>query len=129
MGKSLTLDLKAKYIHAVSTLSDTNSSETVATLIHKTPWVRILLEHDAEECDSLFLEVEMSFPERVGEQESDSSGLIDILAEHLQYLQKLRDAGFQLSVISTGCIYCASKELKVTPEDNIFRVLIPPETD
>jgi hypothetical protein len=124
----MTLDLKEKYLQAASELKNADGPDDVTTLIYRTPWVRIPLEHDDEESNSLFLEVEMSFPERTGSKESDSSALIDKLAEHLQYLQKLRAAGFQLSVISTGCIYCASKELQGAPEDNLFNVLIPPET-
>ena len=126
---SLTVDLKTKYVEAASHLREKTGSDSVATLIYKTPWVRILLEHDVDECDSFFLEVEISFPEGAGQSDVDSSALIDKLTEHLQYLQKLRDVGFQLSVISTGCIYCASKELQTTPEDNLFSALVPPETD
>lgn len=125
----MTLDLKTKFVKATSLLSKKSGSDEVATLIHRTPWVRILLEHDAHETDSFFIEVELSFPEGTGFKESDSSALIDKLSEHLQYLQKLRDEGFELSVIGTGCIYCASKELQETPDDNIFRALIPPEID
>ncbi|MGY5860594.1 MAG: hypothetical protein RTU63_14590 [Candidatus Thorarchaeota archaeon] len=124
----MTLDLKAKYIKAASDLSNAEVSNDVATLIHRTPWVRILLEYDKEESESFFLEVEISFPEGAGSKDVDYSELIDNLSEHLQYLQKLRYAGFQLSVISTGCIYCASKELQETPEDNLFSALIPPDT-
>ena len=121
--------MKTKFIEATSVLRQKSGSDDVASLIHRTPWVRILLEHDAEETDSFFIEVEISFPESAGFKGSDPSALIDKLSEHLQYLQTLRDEGFELSVIGTGCIYCASKEIQETPDDNIFRVLIPPETD
>ncbi|OLS29135.1 MAG: hypothetical protein ThorAB25_17410 [Candidatus Thorarchaeota archaeon AB_25] len=121
-----TPSLKEKYNKAASFLKDKKSSDEVTTLIHRTPWVRILLEHDQQEGDSLFIEVEMSLPESAGMKESDSSEVIDRLTEHLQYLQTLREVGFELSVIGTGCIYCASKELHDTPEDNLFRALIPP---
>jgi hypothetical protein len=121
-----TLNLKEKYNKAASFLKDKRSSDEVTTLIHRTPWVRILLEHDQQEGDSLSIEVEMSLPESAGMKESGSSDVIDRLTEHLQYLQTLREVGFELSVIGTGCIYCASKELHETPEDNLFRALIPP---
>jgi len=121
-------DLKEKYIKALSTLEDTDSSDEVTTLIHRTPWVRILLEHDQQESDSFSIEVEMSLPESAETKEVDASDLIDKLTEHLRYLQKLRDVGFELSVIGSGCIYCASKELRETPEDNLFTSLQPPKT-
>ena len=125
----MTLELKEKYIKASSALRESEGSDEVTTLIHRTPWVRILLEHDEEESNSFFLEVEMSFPEGVGDSEKDSSELIDKLSEHLQYLQKLRDAGFHLTIIGSGCIYCASKELQEVPEDRLFSLLVPPQTD
>ncbi|MHA2424494.1 MAG: hypothetical protein ACXAEF_06885 [Candidatus Thorarchaeota archaeon] len=122
----MTRSLKEKFIEAVSSLTTKSNTEEVTTLIHRTPWVRILLEHDQQGNNSLLLEVEMTFPEDANAKEFDPSELIDRLSEHLKYLQKLREVGFELSIIGTGCIYCASKELDATPEDNLFRALIPP---
>ena len=122
----MTLSLKEKFDKATSILKEKTSPDEVTTLMHRTPWVRILLEHDEQEGDTFFIEVEISLPENSDSKEQDSSELIDALSEHLQYLQKLRDVGFELSVIGTGCIYCASKELHETPEDNLFSALIPP---
>ncbi len=124
----MVLDLKKKFDKAASNLSQKTGLHEVSTLIHKTPWVRILLDPYEEE-DTLSIEVEMSFPEEAGTSVLESSDLIDTLSEHIQYLQKLRDVGFELSVIGTGLIYCASKELKETPKDNLFRALLPPETE
>ncbi|MFW9795557.1 MAG: hypothetical protein ACFFE2_00855 [Candidatus Thorarchaeota archaeon] len=121
--------LKEKFDKATILLKDKKNPDEVTTLIHKTSWVRILLEHDIQGGDSFFIEVEMSLPENVESKECDSSVLIDRLSEHLLYLQRLRDEGFDLSVIGTGCIYCASKEIQEPPEDNLFRALIPPETE
>ena len=120
------LSLKEKFDEATSILKDKTSRDEITTLMHRTPWVRILLEHDEQEGDAFFIEVEISLPENLDSEELDSSELIDRLSEHLQYLQKLRDVGFELSVIGTGCIYCASKELTEPPEDNLFRALVPP---
>ncbi|MHA2079006.1 MAG: hypothetical protein ACXACG_00400 [Candidatus Thorarchaeota archaeon] len=122
----MTIGLKEKYDKATSILKDKTGSNEVTTLIHRTPWVRILLEHDEQDEELLSIEVEMSLPEHGSTEDSDSSDLIDRLSEHLLYLQKLKDYGFELSVIGAGCIYCASKELHKTPEDNLFRALIPP---
>ncbi|MFX1606061.1 MAG: hypothetical protein ACFFDD_09145 [Promethearchaeota archaeon] len=122
----MTLNLKEKYTKAASILKSEYSSEEIATLLYRTPWVRIMLEYDEQEGDAFFIEVEMSLPENSDSKEMDSTELIDRLSEHLQYLQKLRDNGFELSVIGTGCIYCASKELREPPEDNLFSALLPP---
>jgi len=121
------LDLREKYNNATSVLMDDNGSEEVATLIHRTPWVRILVEYDRQESESFFIEVEVSLPEST-QSDVDSSHIIDILTEHLRYLQSLRDVGFELCVIGAGNIFCASKELQEPPEDNLFTALVPPET-
>ena len=118
-----TLNLKEEYLKAVSFLRGEDSTDAAATLLHRTPWVRILLDHGQQGSGSLSIEVEISVPDS---EETESSVLIDKLHEHLQYLQRLRNIGFELSVIEAGCIYCASKELHETPEDNLFRAFIPP---
>ncbi|MFX0055160.1 MAG: hypothetical protein ACFFAD_09550 [Candidatus Hermodarchaeota archaeon] len=121
--------LKEKFDEATSILREAAGSDELTTLIHRTPWVRILIEHDEHAGDAFFIVVEMSVPENPDLIELDSSKLLDQLSEHLEYFKRLRDVGFELSVIKAGCIYCASKELHDTPDDNLFRVLIPPSTD
>ena len=120
------VDLKAKYNEAVSKQDEKLDSDDVTTLIYRTPWVRILLDRDSEENKVRSIEVEISLPETIETDKSDSSEIIDRLSEHLQYLQHLMEYGFELSVIGTGCIYCASKEIQDIPEDNVFRALLPP---
>ena len=120
------VDLKAKFKEAISKQHENLDSDDVTTLIHRTPWVRILLDRDNEEKSACSIEVEISLPDTVGTDESDSSEIIDRLSKHLQYLQQLRELGFELSIIGTGCIYCASKRLQETPDDNIFTALLPP---
>ncbi|MFW9802925.1 MAG: hypothetical protein ACFFFC_09750 [Candidatus Thorarchaeota archaeon] len=121
--------LKEKFDEAASILREAAGSDEVATLIHRTPWVRILLEYNEHAGDAFFIVVEMSVPEIPDLIELDSSELFDQLSKHLEYLKRLRDVGFELSVIKADCIYCASKELRDTPDDNLFTVLIPPNTD
>jgi hypothetical protein len=82
--------------------------------------------NDQQDDNSLSIEVEISIPDSEGKSEMESSELIDTLSKHLLYLQQLRASGFELSVIGTGCIYCASLELEGVPKDNLFRALIPP---
>jgi len=121
--------LKEDYLRAETFLKSEKGSDEVTTLIHRTPWVRILLEHDREEGDFFFIEVEMSIPESSGNDDVDPSEVIDKLSEHLRYLQQLRDHGFELSVIDSGGIYCASRKIHDTPEDNLFSALLPPMTE
>ena len=121
-----TLSLKQEYAKAVSILKSEDGSEEAAALIHRTPWLRILLVHNEQDDGSLSIEVEISIPDSHGKSGLESSELIDALSKHLLYLQQLRDSGFELSVIGTGCIYCASIHLDDTPEDNLFRAMVPP---
>lgn len=116
----MNINLKEQFMRA------TSSSDELTTLLHRTPWVRILLDRDQPDENAFSIEVELSLPESSGCDVSDSSEVFDQLSIHLEYLRKLREFGFQLSVIGNGCIYCASKVLDETPEDNLFRALIPP---
>ncbi|MFX1482257.1 MAG: hypothetical protein ACFFCP_03605 [Promethearchaeota archaeon] len=116
------LDLKRKIIDAISEPNERDISKELTTLVYRTPWVRILVDRSIESGSTI--EVEMALPDSL--EITESASLIDKLSEHLQYLQNLRNFGFELSVIGTGCIYCASCELDKTPEDNLFRALIPP---
>jgi hypothetical protein len=120
------LSLKEEYAKAISILKSEGGSEEAAALIYRTPWLRILLVNNQHDDDSLSIEVEISIPDSDGTSGLESSELIDALSKHLQYLQQLRNSGFELSVIGTGCIYCASMHLDETPEDNLFRALVPP---
>ncbi|MHA3964321.1 MAG: hypothetical protein AM325_012380 [Candidatus Thorarchaeota archaeon SMTZ1-45] len=116
----MTVKLKDEYLRA------TSSSSEGTILIHKTPWVRILLDRDMQDTGICSIEVELSLPDSAAMGESASSDIIDQFSKHLEYLQKLRNFGFELSIIGSGCIYCASKVIQETPKDNLFSALLPP---
>ncbi len=120
------IDLKDKFIEAVSKYRSTEGSEDTTILLHRTPWVRILLEPNIEESSSFCIEVEVSPPKNQKKEETRSVEIFDQLSEHLQYLRKLREHDFELCVIRSGCIWCASKVIHGTPKDNLFRALNPP---
>ncbi|TFH06056.1 MAG: hypothetical protein E4H14_11565 [Candidatus Thorarchaeota archaeon] len=119
------INLKEKYIEACSN-SENLIGVSTTTLLYKTSWVRILLEQHIEGNDTNGLEVEVSFPEDDDSSKNDSSLLFDQFTEFIKYLQNLRDHGFNLCVIGAGCILTASKTLRQTPEDKLFRALLPP---
>ncbi|MFW9960793.1 MAG: hypothetical protein ACFFDV_07240 [Candidatus Thorarchaeota archaeon] len=122
----MTLELKDKFIEATSKYQDRTASEDNTILLHRTPWVRILLEPNRDESCSFCIDVEVSLPKNQRGEEMDSTGIIVKLNEHLQYLEKLGKHGFELCLIKSGCIWCASKTIRDTPKDNLFRALIPP---
>jgi len=121
----MTINLKEKYIEA-SSKRDFSNGEATTTLLYKNPWVRILLEQHIEDTDVNRLEVEVAFPE-IASSNKNNSIEFDQFTEHIKYLQSLRENGFELFIIGSGCILTASKILDQTPDDNIFRVLLPPE--
>jgi len=122
----MALELKDKFIEATSKYQDGTASEENTILLHRTPWVRILLEPNTDESSSFSIEVEVSLPKNQRNEEMHPSGIFDTLNEHLEYLKKLGKHGFELCVIGSGCIWCASKTICDTPKDNLFRALIPP---
>jgi hypothetical protein len=124
MENVMSVNIKKKYTEAISSTSGLSDEST--TLLYKTPWVRILLEQHFEESDANRIEVEVSLPEDCSCDEKDASSTFDTFAEHINYLKKLREHGFDLCIIGEGCILNASKSVLKTPEDNLFRALLPP---
>lgn len=120
----MTINLKEQFNEAISSERGLNNDET-ATLLHKTSWVRILLEQHSND-DSNRIEVEVSLPEDCSCDDKKASLTFDTFAEHINYLQKLREHGFRLCIIGDGCILNASKSVRKTPEDNLFSALLPP---
>jgi len=118
------VNIKEKYKEAISSIAGLDDELT--TLLFKTPWVRILLEQHFEESETNRIEVEVSLPENCSCDQKDSSQTFDTFAEHINYLKKLREHGFDLCIIGDGCILSASKSVPKTPEDNLFRALLPP---
>jgi len=121
----MTINLKDKYIKATSSEQDLIDDETT-TLLYKTSWVRILLELSSEEGNTNRIEVEVSLPEDCSCDDKNSSLVFDEFTDHLNYLQKLREHGFDVCIIGDGCTLSASKSITKTPEDNLFRALSPP---
>jgi hypothetical protein len=121
----MTLNIKEKYYEAISSTHDLKDDES-STLLFRTPWVRILLEQHFEESDVNRIEVEVSLPEDCSCDKKDSSLTFNKFAEHINYLQKLLEHGFDLCIIGDGCILSASKSIHKTPKDNLFRALLPP---
>ncbi len=125
MENGMTINLKEKFNEAISSAHALNDDGTT-TLLHKTPWVRILLEQHHDDGDTNRIEVEVSLPEDCSCDKTDSSLMFDEFADHINYLKKLREHGFDLCIIQDGCILSASKSIHKTPEDNLFRALSPP---
>jgi len=121
----MTINLKEKFNEAISSAHDLNEDETT-TLLYKTSWVRILLEQHRDEDETNHLGVEVSLSGNCTCDNKCSSLPFNEFVEYINYLKKLREHGFDLCVIGDGCILSASKSIDKTPEDNLFRVLLPP---
>ncbi len=117
--------LKGKFIEATSNFTNHTTCNENACVIYRDDWVRILVEpRENENTNNIEVEVFVSNSETCDDQ--STSDVIDRLADYIRYLQNLRDHGFSLSVIGSGCILCASKMIQSTPNDNLFRALLPP---
>ena len=119
------INLKRKFKEAVSSPHELKDDETTI-LLYKTPWVRILLEQHFEEDNTHCIEVEVSLPVNCSCDKSDHSVVFDEFAEHINYLQRLREHGFDICIIGDGCILSASKSFHKIPEDTLFSALSPP---
>ncbi|MFW9933556.1 MAG: hypothetical protein ACFFDR_12975 [Candidatus Thorarchaeota archaeon] len=117
--------LKGKFIEATTQFQQSPHSEGCASVIYRTPWVRILIEPHKED-DTYCIEVEVFLSDQDGVDESDSMVLFDRLVRHVDYLRCLREHGFELCIIGSGCILCATKVIEGTPQDNLFSALLPP---
>jgi hypothetical protein len=117
------INLKEKFIEAIS--SEHLNDDESTTLLHKTSWVRILLVQHPDG-GSNRIEVEVSLPDDCSCDDKNASLTFDTFTEHINYLQNLREHGFDLCIIGDGCILNASKSIRKTPKDNLFSALLPP---
>ncbi len=118
--------LKGRFIEATTNFQHTVSSVGNATILYRNQWVRILMEPHEKNTDSFYLEVEVFLADQETEDHTNSSVELEKIIEHLEYLRSLREHGFELCIIGSGCIFCASKVIEGTPKDNLFSALVPP---
>ena len=118
--------LKGKFIEATTNFQHSVTSVGNASVLYRNQWVRIMMEPHEEQTDCFHLEVEVFLSEQDTEDHTDSSVEFDTIIEHLEYLRSLREHGFELCIIGSGCIFCASKVIQGTPKDNLFSALVPP---
>ena len=117
--------LKGRFMEATNSFPRPHT-EANASVLYRTPWVRILVEPHEVNDDASRIEVEVFLSNQSTDEETNSSDLIDKLTNHLEYLRRLHDLGFEVCVIGSGCIMCASKVVVGTPMDNLFSALLPP---
>ncbi len=122
----------------LETGDDVREEERVR-LIHETDWTQILLTYGLLRSESIKLIVEVSFPAWVQDLNSSKTSntlssnhtpqLQRILREqvhHLEYLHKLSEAGFQLTIIPEEGIWGAWINLNHSPSQQLFEVISPP---
>ena len=114
--------IKQRFIQSYSRIEKT-ADEPITCVLYQDEWLRILLEQNDEISN---IEVEISLPEDIDYERGDSSEIFDKFTEFISYLKRLRKFGFEICVIEAGCIMTASKSLVQTPDDNLFRALLPP---
>ena len=97
----------------------------------ETDWARILLIRTTEEPSSINVEVEISLPKSITGHcskpvDQTPRDALKSMITHLEYLLKLEDFGFELDLVGEDCLWTASKKSTNSPEEELFKALIPP---
>ena len=108
--------------------------------LHQTRWVRILVIRNLVDTSRVSIVVELALPkyaysratgcQEKAEYESmmtvDTYVLLEGMITHLQYLRKIHESGFDLELIEHGCLWIASRDFTEMPNENTFKLLLPP---
>lgn len=133
----LATDLLEQYQNLISNPVESNgciSGECVSTL-HETSWVKIMVIRYQMAPDICTIEIEISLPPCIVDPafpsiktgQDEARLYIERHLSHLQYLLQLQEAGFSLGILSTEGIWSAVFRIDVTPNEDLFKILIPPE--
>jgi hypothetical protein len=97
------------------------------TLVWRTNWVAISLIRRLTFPISLTIQAEITMP--VPPEDNDGinyAAMPDDVILHMDYLQTLLDAGFDLQVIGEECLWVAAKDFKEIPPSEVLAMLLPP---
>jgi len=108
--------------------SDEMESSQWISVVLRTDWVEILLVRTSADPHHLSVEVEISTPNTssLDEQALATRKLPLDMIVHMEYLLKLLDEGFSLTVIGEEGLWLASKDFCGTPSSEILDILVPP---
>jgi len=108
--------------------SDEMGSSQRISVVLRTDWVEILLVRTSIDPHHLSVEVEISTPNTspLDEQALATRKLPLDMIVHMEYLLKLLDEGFSLTVIGEEGLWLASKDFPGTPSYQILEILDPP---
>jgi hypothetical protein len=112
---------------AIPASDKTESSQWISVVL-RTDWVEILLVRTSADPHHLLVEVEISTPNTspLDEQALATRRMPLNMIVHMEYLLKLLDEGFSLTVIGEEGLWLASKDFSGTPSYEILAVLDPP---
>lgn len=121
-----------------SSLEFNEAGESV-TALHETPWVRILLIRRQTDPRGSRLEIEISPPssgagsdcgcgmkQRAGEFREITRRRILDLANSVEYMLRLHDAGFILDMAGAECTWTACGIFRSMPSRFLFELIAPP---
>ena len=118
--------LRDRFVEAKFILLSTEEEVGSTVPLQKTKWVRIVVEKDEYDGQLMNIIVEITPPSEDCHRKTTEINKFDSFIIYIEYLKKLREISFDLDMIVPGCICCASMTVGAVPEDNIFRVLVPP---
>lgn len=115
-------------------VSDTCISGECVSKLYETSWVKVMVVRYQVAPDICSIEVEISFPDCVIEvvfpspapAQEQAQKYIGNTVDHMEYLLKLKDAGFSLGILSLEGIWSAVLQIKGTPDVELFESLLPP---
>jgi len=117
-----------------SVVSDICISGECVSMLYETSWVKVMVVRYQVAPDICSIEVEISFPDCVIEvvfpspapAQEQAQKYIGNTVDHMEYLLKLKDAGFSLGILSLEGIWSAVLQIKGTPDVELFESLLPP---
>ncbi len=121
-------DLREGYKRAIASpldISVIDAENEKPFILYSNDWIRILLVRRPDESANS-IEVELTHPGVLGQDQTQLADAILELIAYLKYLLQLRKVGFALDLIEDDFLWTATLEISTDPTDQIFEVLVPP---
>jgi len=129
-------ELLQRYNEIISrpVVSDICISGECVSMLYETSWVKVMVVRYQVAPNICSIEVEISFPDCVIEvifpspapAQEQAQKYIGNTVDHMEYLLKLKDAGFSLGILSLEGIWSAVLQIKGNPDMKLFESLLPP---
>jgi hypothetical protein len=100
-----------------------NAAGELVQILLKTQWVEIALIRCLDAEAVVDMDVEVSIPKKQRLRDEDR---LAEMATHINYLKRLVELEFVLTIIREDCLWIASRTFLTQPEMDVFDALLPP---